>query len=52
MSIYEDKFESNKTMYFHDLWEYVDRKLASPNATTQINHPCAAQHPSAPHNPY
>ena len=37
-------------MYFHDLWEYVDRKLASADgSTTQLTHPCATkQHASAP----
>lgn len=47
MQMYEDKFESNKTLYFHDLWEYAERKLASADgSTTVITHPCAAkQHP-------
>jgi hypothetical protein len=50
MQMYEEKFESNKTLYFHDLWEYAERKLASADgSTTVITHPCAAkQHPSAP----
>ena len=50
MKLYEEKFESNKMMYFHDLWEYVDRKLASTNGSTvMINHPASdAQHPSVP----
>lgn len=42
MKMYEEKFESNKMMYFHDLWEYVDRKLASADGSTvMINHPAS-----------
>ena len=50
MQLYEERFESNKIMYFHDLWEYMDRKLASiDGSTTVINHPTAdKQHPSVP----
>ena len=49
MSIYEDKFENNKIMYFHDLWEYVERRLSDPNGATIIKHPNdPEQHPSAP----
>lgn len=32
-------------MYFHDLWEYVQRKLASEGTTTVI-HPADNQMPS------
>ena len=41
-------------MYFHDLWEYADRKLASADGSTVvINHPCSdTQHPSAPVKPF
>lgn len=49
MALYEEKFESSKMMYFHDLWEYIDRKLASPDHATQIIHPASTnQHPSMP----
>jgi ABC-type Zn2+ transport system substrate-binding protein/surface adhesin len=29
MKIYQQKFESNHFLFFHDLWEYVERKLAT-----------------------
>lgn len=49
MSVYEDKFENNKIMYFHDLWEYVERRLSDPNGATIIKHPNdPEQHPSVP----
>ena len=49
MSLYEDKFENNKIMYFHDLWEYVERRLQDPDGATVINHPNnPEQHPSVP----
>ena len=40
MQLYEEKFENNKIMYFHDLWEYVERKLADPDGATVMTHPC------------
>lgn len=49
MRIYEDKFENNKIMYFHDVWEYAERRLADPDGAVQINHPCdPEQHASVP----
>ena len=39
MRLYEDKFENNKIMYFHDLWEYVERRLANPDGATVMTHP-------------
>ena len=48
MKIYEQKFESNHFLFFHDLWEYVERKLATQDGTTLFVHPLSdAQHPSA-----
>ena len=39
MRLYEQKFESNKLMYFHDLWEYVERRLKDKDGATVIVHP-------------
>ena len=36
--IYKERFENNHLMFFHDLWEYVDRKLESGGVTT-VAHP-------------
>lgn len=48
MKIYEQKFESNHFLFFHDLWEYVERKLATQDGATLFVHPLSdAQHPSA-----
>ena len=48
MKIYETRFESNHFLYFFDLWEYVERKLASDDSTTLFAHPIGnVQHPSA-----
>jgi hypothetical protein len=40
-------------MYFHDLWEYVERKMSQPDgATVLINHPeSKEQHASVPDHP-
>ena len=49
MRLYEQKFESNKLMYFHDLWEYVERRLKDKDGATVIVHPADDnQHASAP----
>lgn len=43
-----EKFESNHQLYFFDLWEYVKRKLDSPDFVTHFAHPLANKpHPSA-----
>lgn len=48
MKIYEQKFESNHFLFFHDLWEYVERKLSTQDGATLFVHPLSdAQHPSA-----
>ena len=39
MKVYEERFDNNKIMYFHDLWEYIERKLADPDGATVITHP-------------
>jgi ABC-type Zn2+ transport system substrate-binding protein/surface adhesin len=39
MKIYEQKFESNHFLFFHDLWEYVERKLATQDGATLFVHP-------------
>ena len=52
MRLYEEKFDNNKIMYFHDLWEYIERRLADPNGATIITHPQDDfQHPSIPSVP-
>lgn len=56
MTLYEQKFEANRILYFHDLWEYVERKL-STGGQVVIKHPQARdQHPSTaskdPHHAY
>ena len=49
MRLYEEKFENNKIMYFHDLWEYVERRLSNGDGATEIRHPNnPEQHASAP----
>lgn len=49
MRLYEEKFENNKIMYFHDLWEYVERRLADQDGATVIKHPNdEKQHASVP----
>ena len=49
MQLYEQKFESNTIMYFHDLWEYIERRLRDPDGATVITHPNDPnQHASAP----
>lgn len=49
MRLYEEKFDNNKIMYFHDLWEYVERRLANPDGATVITHPNnPEQHASVP----
>jgi hypothetical protein len=48
MKIYEQKFESNHFLFFHDLWEYVQRKLDTEDGAALFVHPLSeAQHPSA-----
>jgi len=39
MSLYHDKFENNMIMYFHDLWEYIERRLSDKDGATTIVHP-------------
>lgn len=39
MRIYEEKFESNCLLSFFDLWEYVERKLATDEGITLFAHP-------------
>ena len=49
MKVYEEHFENNMIMYGHDLWEYIERRLADPDGATRIVHPMDdKQHPSAP----
>ena len=49
MRVYRDKFENNMFMTFHDLWEYVERRLADKDGATVIVHPNdPKQHASAP----
>ena len=49
IKLYEDRFDNNKIMYFHDLWEYVERKLAHPTGAVVMVHPLDDnQHPSVP----
>lgn len=49
MRVYEDKFENNKIMYFHDIWEYVERRLNDPEGAVLIKHPNdPEQHASVP----
>ena len=49
MQIYQDHFENNMIMYGHDLWEYIERRLADPDGAVVMVHPeNDKQHPSAP----
>lgn len=49
MQLYADKFEGNRIMYFHDMWEYIERKLSEPDGAVRIVHPNdPVQHASAP----
>ena len=49
MRLYREKFENNMFMYFHDLWEYVERRLSDKDGATIIVHPNDPdQHPSVP----
>ena len=49
MRVYEEKFENNKIMYFHDIWEYVERRLNDPDGAVIIKHPNDTdQHASVP----
>ena len=49
MQIYQDHFENNMIMYGHDLWEYIERRLADPDGAVVMVHPESdKQHPSAP----
>lgn len=42
MARYAEKFEANRIMFFHDMWEYVERKLANGGQV-------ALRHPQAVH---
>ena len=49
MQVYEEHFENNMIMYGHDLWEYIERRLANEDGATVIVHPAdVKQHPSTP----
>jgi len=49
MRVYEEKFENNKIMYFHDVWEYAERRIADSDGAVLVNHPNDAdQHASVP----
>ena len=39
MQVYEEHFENNMIMYGHDLWEYIERRLANEDGATVIVHP-------------
>lgn len=45
--MYEKNFESNRILFFHDLWEYIERKLKNDDGATVFVHPQSDnQHPS------
>ena len=49
MQVYKEHFENNMIMYGHDLWEYIERRLADPDGAVVLTHPESdKQHPSAP----
>ena len=39
MRLYEQKFESNVLLNFFDLWEYIERKLATDDGVILFAHP-------------
>ena len=41
MRQYEERFEANRILYFHDLWEYVERKMANQDTAVSLSHPQA-----------
>lgn len=39
MKVRAQKFEANHQMYFFDIWEYVKRKLETPDFKARFVHP-------------